>query len=83
MEEMFFENNKWRLFWVSGKTKIQIQSKEGKGTAVAYLVGKPFDYGDMDIWQRAPRIAYTNEDIVPAYIRSKITNAFARGQRWR
>jgi hypothetical protein len=81
--EVFFENSDWIMGWTKGKTRVRMESKKGKGFATAYLVGKPFDYGDMDMFRRAPRIAYTNEYIVPAYIRDKVTMAFSRGQRWR
>jgi len=80
---LFFENNKWRVGWNSNKTRIRIESKEGKGFATAYLAGKTIDYDDPDMFRRAPRIEYINGDIVPAYIRGKITMAFSRGMRWR
>jgi hypothetical protein len=81
---LFFENNKWRVGWTDKrKTRIRIESKEGRGFATAYLAGRTFDYGNMDMFQRAPRIEYINGGIVPSYIRAKITSAFSMGQRWR
>lgn len=80
---IIFENNKWVMGWTKGKTRIRIESKDGKGYATAYLAGKSFDYGALDMFQRAPRIEYINGDIVPAYIRGKVTMAYSRGKRWR
>jgi hypothetical protein len=81
---VIFENNKWVVGWSNKtKTRLRIQSKEGKGFATAFLAQRIFRYDNMDMGQRAPRIAYINEDIVPAYIKGKITLAFARGERWR
>lgn len=87
--DVIFENNKWVVGWIKGKTRIRIVSKkdprtgESLGFATAYLAQKSFDYGAMDMFQRAPQIAYINEDIVPSYIKGKITMAFSRGKRWR
>jgi len=83
MRDVIFDNNKWIVGWIKDKTRIRIESKEGKGYATAYLAQKSFDYGALEMFQRAPRIAYINEDIVPAYIKGKITLAFSRGKRWR
>ena len=80
---IFFENNHWIMGWTRNKTRIRIQSKSGKGFATAYLAGKQFDYGDQDMFRRAPRIEYINGDIVPSYLKGKVTLAFARGRRWR
>jgi hypothetical protein len=80
----FFENNKWIVGWTNeGKTRIRIQSKEDKGFATAYMVGKSLSYDDMDMWRRYPRIEYINGDIVPTYIRAKVSSAFSMGMRWR
>lgn len=62
--EIIFENNKWVVGWTKGKTRIRIESKEGIGYATAYLAQKSFDYGALEMFQRAPRISYINEDIV-------------------
>lgn len=80
---VFFENNNWIMGWTRNKTRIRIQSKSGKGFATAYLAGKSLDYYDQDMFRRAPRIEYINGDIVPSYIKGKVTMAFARGRRWR
>lgn len=81
---IIFENNKWVMGWLKDKTRIRIQSKENpEKYATAYLAGKSFDYGALDMFQRAPRIEYINGDIVPAYIRGKVTMAYSRGKRWR
>lgn len=80
---LFFENSQWIMGWVKGKRRIRIESKSGKGFATAYLAGKTIDYDDPDMFRRAPRIEYINGNIVPSYIKGKVTMAFARGMRWR
>jgi len=82
--DIFFENNKWVMGWIKGKNRIRIQSKDDpERYATAYLAGKSFDYGALDMFQRAPRIEYINGEIVPSYMKGKVTMAFSRGKRWR
>lgn len=83
MNELLFENSAWKMFRTHGGKRVKIMSKTGLGTATAYLVGKEFNYGAMEMFQRAPRIAYTNETIVPAYMRDKVTQFFSRGRAYR
>ena len=81
---VIFENNKWVIGWIKGKSRLRIVSKDGKGYATAYLSGKQQDYEILGLRAyHEPRIVYVNEDIVPGYIRAKISAAFARGPRWR
>jgi hypothetical protein len=81
--QVFFSNSRWIVSWIKNKTQIRIVSKDGRGTATAYLVGKTLDYGDQDTFRRSPRIAYTNGSIVPSYVKGHVTMAFSRGARWR
>lgn len=82
---VIFENNKWVLGWTNqSKTRLRIQSKDGKGYATAYLAQKQLQYEILGLSAyHEPRVAYINEDIVPAYMKSKCTAALSRGARWR